>query len=124
MPWNFGAKIGPKRPLAIDRKLRGCDLVELKIEDFVFLSRVDASQHLSLRQYAHLVDEWVEAIGLLPAEYRTRSLCRTEASIIYKATGNIRAIQIFLGHSRIESTVRYLSAVIEDAFTLAGKAEI
>lgn len=197
VPWNFGAKIGPKRPLnqkqiwailffldrekrvrdralfdlAIDSKLRGCDLVELRIgdlvsgpevrtratitqrktgrpvqfeiakdareslfvwlelregavEDFVFPSRVDASRHLSTRQYARLVDEWVEAIGLRPEEYGTHSLRRTKASIIYKATGNIRAIQILLGHSKIENTVRYLGVDIEDALTLAEKTEI
>ena len=197
VPWNFGAKIGPKRPfnqkqiwairffldreerirdralfdLAIDSKLRGCDLVELKIgdlvsgpeirmratitqrktgrpvqfeiaadaraslfawlelragdvEDFVFPSRVDPSRHLSTRQYARLVDEWVAAIGLRPEEYGTHSLRRTKASIIYKATGNIRAIQILLGHSKIENTVRYLGVDIEDALTLAEKTEI
>lgn len=172
VPWNFGAKIGPKRPfnqkqiwairffldreerirdralfdLATDSKLRGCDFVELKIgdlvsgpeirtratitqrktgrpvqfeiaadaraslfawldlrgggmEDFVYPSRVDRT-----RQYARLVDEWVEAIGLRPEEFGTHSLRRTKASIIYKATGNIRAIQILLVHSKIENT--------------------
>jgi integrase len=197
VPWNFGAKIGPKRPfnqkqiwairffldqekrirdraffdLAIDSKLRGCDLVALKIgdlvagpevrtratitqqktgrpvqfeiatdaraslfawlerraggvEDFVFPSRVDHARHLSTRQYARLVNEWVDAIGFRPEEYGTHSLRRTKASIIYKATGNIRAIQILLGHSKIENTVRYLGVDIEDALTLAEKTEI
>ena len=71
-----------------------------------------------------MVDEWVEAIGLRPEEYGTHSLRRTKASIIYKATGNIRAIQILLGHSKIENTVRYLGVDIEDALTLAEKTEI
>ena len=87
-------------------------------------SRVDHSRHLSTRQYARLVDEWVTAIGLRPEEYGTHSLRRTKASIIYKATGNIRAIQILLGHSKIENTVRYLGVDIEDALTLAEKTEI
>jgi len=94
------------------------------VEDFVFPSRVDHSRHLSTRQYARLVDEWVEAIGLRPEEYGTHSLRRAKASIIYKATGNIRAIQILLGHSKIENTVRYLGVDIEDALTLAEKTEI
>ncbi|WP_373491756.1 tyrosine-type recombinase/integrase, partial [Parasphingorhabdus sp.] len=81
-------------------------------------------QSLSTRQYARLVDEWVEAIGLRPEEYGTHSLRRTKASMIYKATGNIRAIQILLGHSKIENTVRYLGVDIEDALTLAEKTEI
>ena len=85
---------------------------------------MDHTRHLSTRQYARLVDEWVEAIGLRPEEYGTHSLRRTKASIIYKATGNIRAIQILLGHSKIENTVRYLGVDIEDTLTLAEKTEI
>ena len=85
---------------------------------------MDHTRHLSTRQYARLVDEWVEAIGLRPEEYGTHSLRRTKASIIYKAKGNIRAIQILLGHSKIENTVRYLGVDIEDTLTLAEKTEI
>lgn len=79
---------------------------------------------MSTRQYARLVDEWVTAVGLPPEEYGTHSLLRTKASIIYKATGNIRAIQVLLGHSKIDNTVRYLDVDIEDALTLAEKTEI
>jgi len=68
---------------------------------------------MSTRQYARLVDEWVTAIGLRPEEYGTHSLRRTKASMIYRATGNIRAIQILLGHSKIENTVRYLGVDVE-----------
>jgi hypothetical protein len=78
------------------------------VDDFAFPSRVDPAGHLSTRQYARLVDEWVTAIGLRPEEYGTHSLRRTKAPIIYKATGNLRAIQILLGHTKIENTVRYL----------------
>jgi hypothetical protein len=67
------------------------------IEDYAFPSRVDDTGHLSMRQYVRLVDEWVTAIGLKRAEYGTHSLRRTKASMIYKATGNLRAIQILLG---------------------------
>ena len=195
--WNAGCKVGPKRPLkprqiwairffldrehrvrdralfdlAIDSKLRGCDLVKLKIgdlvsgsevwhratiiqqktdrpvqfelmtdarasllawlelrggsvEDFAFPSRLDPTQHMSTRQYARLVDEWVTAVGLRKEEFGTHSLRRTKASIIYKATGNLRAIQILLGHSKIENTVRYLGVDIEDALTLAENTEV
>jgi integrase len=69
------------------------------VDDFAFPSRVNPASHLSPRQYARLVDEWVTSIGLRPEEYGTHSLRRTKASIIYKATGNVRAIQILLGHS-------------------------
>jgi integrase len=185
--WNAGKMVGTKRPftqkqiwavrffldreerlrdkalfdLAIDSKLRGCDLAKIKIgdlvsgadirkrsaviqqktgrpvqfeitadvraslltwlerrggsvDDYAFPSRVDHTAHLSTRQYARLVDEWVTAVGLKRAEYGTHSLRRTKASMIYKATGNLRAIQILLGHTKIENTVRYLGVDIED----------
>lgn len=195
--WNAGKMVGAKRPLtqkqiwavrffldregrlrdralfdlALDSKLRGCDLVKIKIgdivsgaeirtrsiviqqktgrpvqfeltadvrasllawlerrggslDDYAFPSRVDRSGHLSTRQYAWLVDEWVTAIGLRCAEYGTHSLRRTKAAMIYRATGNIRAIQILLGHTKIENTVRYLGVDIEDALLLAERTEI
>lgn len=157
--------------LAIDSKLRGCDLVKLKIgtpvtghdirtramvvqqktgrpvqfeittevrasllawlqrrggtiDDYAFPSRVNHADHLSTRQYARLVDEWVTAIGLRREDYGTHSLRRTKAAMIYKATGNLRAIQILLGHTKIENTVRYLGVDIEDALELAERTEI
>ncbi|CAM5276561.1 tyrosine-type recombinase/integrase [Mesorhizobium sp. CC13] len=195
--WNAGKQVGAKRALkvkqiwlirffldregrmrdralfdlAIDSKLRGCDLVKMKIgslvagpairarsmviqqktgrpvqfeitadtrasllawlerrggsiDDYAFPSRVDHEGHLSTRQYARLVDEWVTAIGLRPEEYGTHSLRRTKAALIYKATGNLRAIQILLGHTKIENTVRYLGVDIDDALTLAETTEI
>ncbi len=195
--WNAGRQVGAKRALkvrqiwairffldregrmrdralfdlAIDSKLRGCDLVKLKIgtlvtghdiraramviqqktrrpvqfeittdartsllawlerrggsvEDFAFPSRADPDDHLSTRQYARLVDEWVTAIGLRKEEYGTHSLRRTKASLIYKATGNLRAVQILLGHTKIENTVRYLGVDVEDALELAEHTEV
>lgn len=71
-----------------------------------------------------MVDEWVAATGLRPEEYGTHSLRRTKAALIYKATGNLRAIQILLGHTKIENTVRYLGVDIDDALTLAETTEI
>ena len=196
-PWNEGRLIGPKRALkqqqvwairfsldqhrrlrdralfdfAIDSKLRGCDVVRVRIgdvvsggrvrdraivvqqkttrpvqfelmdtarktmrawlerrggtlNDFVFPSRNDYMAHMSTRQYARLVHEWVVGIGLPPQDYGTHSLRRTKASLIYKATGNLRAVQILLGHSKIENTIRYLGVDIEDALTLAERTEI
>jgi integrase len=92
--------------------------------DYVFPSRVDHSDHLSTRQYARLVDEWVTGVGLCREDYGTHSLRRTKASIIYKATGNLRAVQILLGHSKIENTVRYLGVDVEDVLILAEGTEI
>ena len=79
---------------------------------------------MSTRQYARLVDEWVTGIGLRPEDYGTHSLRRTKASIIYKQTGNLRAVEILLGHTKIESTVRYLGLDVEDALTLSERTEI
>jgi len=195
--WNAGKTVGTKRPLtlkqiwairffldregrlrdralfdlAIDSKLRGCDLVKIKIgdvvagsdirtraivvqqktgrpvqfeltadvrasllmwlerqggavTDYAFPSRIDHTNHMSTRQYARIVDEWVTAIGLRRAEYGTHSLRRTKAAMIYRATGNIRAIQILLGHTKIENTARYLGVDVEDALLLAERTEI
>jgi integrase len=195
--WNAGRLVGAKRALkpqqvwairfqldregrlrdralfdlAIDSKLRGCDVVKVRIgdlvsggqvrtraivvqqktgrpvqfelmepartsllawlerrggalDDYAFPSRNDHAKHISTRQYARLVDEWVAAIGLRREDYGTHSLRRTKASMIYKATGNLRAVQILLGHSKIESTVRYLGVDVEDALHLAECTEI
>ena len=92
--------------------------------EFVFPSRVGRAAHLCTRQYARLVDEWVSGIGLRKEDYGTHSLRRTKAALIYKRTGNLRAVQILLGYTKIESTVRYLGVVVEDALALAKGAEI
>ncbi len=196
-PWNAGRKLGAKRALrpqqvwairfwldqehrardhalfdlAIDSKLRGCDIFKLRtgelvsggqvrsraivvqqktgrpvqfellepartsllawlqcrggaLDDFVFPSRIDRAAHISTRQYARLVDEWVTGVGLRREDYGTHSLRRTKASIIYKQTGNLRAVQILLGHTKIESTVRYLGVDVEDALALSEGTEI
>jgi len=94
------------------------------LDDYVFPSRADHAKHLSTRQYARLVDEWVTGIGLSGEDYGTHSLRRTKASIIYKTTGNLRAVQILLGHKKIESTVRYLGVDIEDALALAERTDV
>ena len=94
------------------------------MDDFAFPSRIAAKGHLSTRQYARLADEWVTAIGLTPEEYGTHSPRRTKASIIYKAMGNLRAIQILLGHSKIENTARYLGVEVDDALSLSEATEI
>ncbi|BCA61214.1 integrase [Sphingomonas sp. HMP9] len=80
--------------------------------------------HMSTRQVTRLVHEWVVGIGLPTQDYGTHSLRRTKASIIYKATDNLRAVQILLGHAKIDSTVRYLGVDVEDALELAGRTEV
>jgi site-specific recombinase XerC len=80
--------------------------------------------HMSTRRYARLVHEWVVGIGLSAQDYGTPSLRRTKASIIYKATGNLRAVQILLGHAKIDSTVRYLGVDVEGALESAERTEV
>jgi integrase len=96
----------------------------LKSEDFLFPSRLHASPHLGTRQYARILDHWVREIGLDPADYGTHSMRRTKASLIYRRTKNLRAVQLLLGHSKIESTVRYLGIEVDDALEMAEQTEI
>ena len=91
------------------------------LDDFVLRSRLD---HISARRYAWLVDEWTTGIELRGADYGTHSLRRTKASIIYTRIGNLRAAKILLGHTKIESTVRYLGVDIEDALALSEGTEV
>jgi len=195
-PWNKGKLTGAKPPLspkhvwairtrlqllerlrdlalfnlAIDSKLRGCDLVSLRIADVASHScavdRASVRQrktgrpvrfeiteqarqaideylsqqsdvtslylfpgrgptgHLTTRQYARLLGEWLAMIGLDPSFYGTHSLRRTKATLIYKKTGNIRAVQLLLGHTKIESTVRYLGIEVDDALAVAEQIDV
>ena len=100
------------------------ELGQLRSEDFLFPSRVHNSPHLSTRQYARIVDAWVEEIGLDSANYGTHTMRRTKASLIYKRTKNLRAIQLLLGHTKLDSTVRYLGVEVDDALELAEQTEV
>lgn len=196
-PWNKGKLIGQRPPLklyevwsirirlqmannlkelalfnlAIDSKLRSCDLIKLRVsdvsqvgrissramilqrktqvpvqfeiteptrnslhdylneiqvnaDDYLFKSRFTSSEHLSTRQYARIVKKWVASIGLDPAIYATHSIRRTKPTLIYKRTKNLRAIQLLLGHTKLESTVRYLGVEVEDALEIAEQTEV
>jgi len=196
-PWNKGKLVGQKAPfklkeiwairvrlqlservrdfalfdLAIDSKLRACDLVKLRVrdvshgdriasraivtqqktqrpvqfeiteqtrdavaawirraslrsEDFLFPSRAHGSPHLSTRQYARILDGWVREIGLDSAAYGTHTMRRTKASLIYRRTKNLRAVQLLLGHTKLESTVRYLGIEVDDALEMAEQTEV
>ncbi len=196
-PWNKGMLVGQKRPLlpkhvwsirvrlemsasardlalfnlALDSKLRACDLVRLRLDDIcsgsvvrdratiiqkktgrpvqfeiteqtrtsierllpqlrargskhLFPSRCRASSCLSTRQYARIVHRWVAAIGLDAAAYGTHSMRRTKAAQIYRKTGNLRAVQLLLGHTKLESTVRYLGIEVDDALKIAEQIEL
>jgi integrase len=92
---------------AIDQYLR---LTGRSGEQFLFAGRGNADSRLTTRQYARLVQDWVASVGLDPAKFGTHSLRRTKAVLIYRRTGNLRAVQLLLGHSKIESTVRYLAS--------------
>jgi len=196
MPWNKGKLTGAKPPLrpkhvwairtklqidqlprdlalfnlAIDSKLRGCDVIAVKVDDvapngyavdrasvrqkktgrpvrfelteptrqaiddyiklagkklgeFLFAGR-RPGQCMTTRQYARLLSEWLTSIGLDPHLYGTHSLRRTKATLIYRRTGNLRAVQLLLGHTKIESTVRYLGIEVDDAIAIAEQVDI
>lgn len=195
--WNKGKLIGQKAPLklkeiyairirlqlekrvrelalfnlALDSKLRGCDLVKLRVCDVMqsnrmmvrtvvmqqkthrpvqfeiteqtrdavgtwitqaqlksdqclFPSRVHASEHISTRQYEQMLKDWVASIGLDPAAYGTHTMRRTKATLIYRRTKNLRAVQLLLGHTKLESTVRYLGIEVDDALEISEQTEI
>jgi integrase len=96
----------------------------LTSEDYLFPSRIHKSVHLGTRQYARIVDGWVTEIGLDPALYGTHSMRRTKATLIYRRSKNLRAVQLLLGHTKIESTVRYLGIEVEDALEISEQTEI
>ena len=100
------------------------DLKGLRPRDYLFPSREDQSTHISTRQYAKLLKFWVADIGLDPAAYGTHSLRRTKATLIYRRTKNLRAVQLLLGHAKVESTVRYLGIELDDALEIAEQTEI
>ncbi len=196
-PWNKGKLTGQKLPLtlqeiwsirmrlqsekrlrdmalfnlAIDSKLRACDLLQIRVADvsssgqvnsratimqqktqrpvrfeitsrtrssiegwieaaelsssrYLFPSRIHGSLHLSTRQYARIVESWVAGIGLDPASYGTHSLRRIKATLIYRRTKNLRAVQLLLGHAELDSTVRYLAIEIDDALEMAEQIDV
>lgn len=99
-------------------------LRNLNAEDYLFPSRIHKSQHLGTRQYARIVNSWVKHIGLDPCSYGTHSIRRTKATLIYKRTKNLRAVQLLLGHAKIESTVRYLGIDVDDALEISEEMDI
>lgn len=196
LPWNKGKLVGQKAPLriseiwairvrleifgrlrdlalfnlAIDSKLRGCDLVKLRVldichgahvahrasviqqktkqpvqfeltegtrqsistwmatanlrsSDFLFPSRIADSPHISTRQYARIVHQWFDEIGLDPTAYGTHTMRRTKPTLIYRRTKNLRAVQLLLGHTKLESTVRYLGIEVDDALEMAEQTD-
>jgi len=196
-PWNKGKLMGQKLPLtlqeiwsirmrlqsekrirdmalfnlAIDSKLRACDLLKIRVADvasggqvnsratimqqktrrpvrfeitprtrssiegwieaaelnsskYLFPSRIHGSLHLSARQYARIVESWVVGIGHDPASYGTHSLRRTKATLIYRRTKNLRAVQLLLGHAKLDSTVRYLGIEIDDALEMSEQIDV
>jgi integrase len=107
--------------LALDEYLRAC---AARPGEFLFPSRRDHSRPMTTRQYARLVDKWIASIDLDQSRFGTHSLRRTKASLIYRRTGNLRAVQLLLGHTKIESTVRYLGIEVDDALAIAEQIDV
>ena len=99
------------------------DYAKLSNNAFLFPSRVGDSPHLSTRQYARIVRRWVASIGLDVVAYGTHTMRRTKATLIYRRTKNLRAVQLLLGHTKLESTVRYLGIEVDDALEIAEQTE-
>lgn len=114
-------EITPSTREAVDAWIRHAGL---KAEDHLFPSRVHRLPHLGTRQYARIVDGWVEELGLDPAAYGTHSMRRTKPTLIYRRTKNLRAVQLLLGHTKLESTVRYLGIEVDDALEIAEQTEV
>ncbi len=93
-------------------------------DDWLFPSRSRPGEHITTRQYARLLDHWIELIDLDPNAYGTHSLRRTKVALLYKRTGNLRACQLLLGHGKLESTVRYLGIEVDDALELSEQTDI
>jgi site-specific recombinase XerC len=92
---------------------------EMRGAEFLWPSRFHDSPHISTRQYARILRDWVTSIGLEPSAYGTHSMRRTKVAQIYKKTGNLRAVQLLLGHTKMDSTVRYLGVDLDDALTIS-----
>lgn len=92
--------------------------------DFLWHGRFHDRPHISTRQYARMLKDWVNSIGLEPSAYGTHSMRRTKVAQIYKKTGNLRAVQLLLGHTKMDSTVRYLGVELEDTLAISESVEI
>lgn len=114
-------EITEQTQLAIQRQIESLTLLS---KDYLFPSRINRNRHLTTRQYAKLLKDWVASIGLDSRAYGTHSLRRTKATLIYRRTKNLRAVQLLLGHAKVESTVRYLGIELDDALSIAEKTEI
>jgi len=106
---------------ALERWIKDANL---RSDDYLFPSRLHQSQHLGTRQYARIVDGWVGEAGLDPTGYGTHSIRRTKPTLIYRRTKNLRAVQLLLGHTKLESTVRYLGFEVDDALEIAEQTEV
>ena len=106
---------------AIDDYLR---VTNRKVGEFLFTGRSGLGRCMTTRQYARLVSGWIASIGLDPKLFGTHSLRRTKATLIYRRTGNLRAVQLLLGHTKIESTVRYLGIEVDDALSIAEQINV
>jgi len=100
------------------------EAAKLETSSYLFPSRQHASPHLSTRQYSRIVESWVRGVGLDPKAYGTHSMRRTKATLIYRRTKNLRAVQLLLGHSKLDSTVRYLGIEIDDALEISEQTDV
>ena len=98
--------------------------VKLEAGKYLFTGHRGKDRCLTTRQYARLVSKWVSLAGLDPSSFGTHSIRRTKATLIYRKTGNLRAVQLLLGHTKVESTVRYLGIEVDDALAIAEQVDV
>ena len=87
-------------------------------------SRFHGSLNISTRQHVRILKGWVATIGLEPSAYGTHSMRRTKVAQVYKKTGNLRAVQLLLGHTKMDSTVRYVGVELEDALAISEGIDV
>ena len=119
-----GRALGGASRIIRDAIAAWIERTRLEDDQFLFPSRMRWSPHLSTRQYARIVKSWVTSIGLDPNEYGTHSLRQTKATLIYRRTKNLRAVQLLLGHTKLQSTIRYLGIEVDDALEIAERTEV
>lgn len=120
-----------ERPRSYDQAILGvtrhADWIShpvMSCHEFLRPGRFHDRPHISTRQYARMLKDWVRSIGVELSAYGTHSMRRTKVAQIYRETGNLRAVQLLPGHSKMYSTVRYLGVDPEDALSISESVEI
>ncbi|MCG9627523.1 tyrosine-type recombinase/integrase [Vibrio mediterranei] len=97
---------------------------QLSAQDYLFPSPRQQGKAMSYSCYATIIRRWAKELGYDPYLYGTHSMRRTKATLIYARTKNIRAVQLLLGHAKLDNTIRYLGVEMEDALNISENLEL